>query len=120
VIRKALSKPVTMARGTVGMSDMGFLPPTITVNTGERVVWKNSSQIIHNVVDDAAKALVLIDVKLPAGASPFDSGLLQPGQSFSRVFTAPGVYRYVCTLHERMGMKGVIIVRPTAQLAAQK
>ena len=120
-IRKALAKPVmAAARGTVGMSDMGFLPPTITVNAGEKVVWRNSSQAIHNVVDDAGKALTLADVKLPSGVNPFDSGLLQPGQTFSRVFTVPGVYRYVCTLHEANGMKGVVIVRSLPLLASQK
>ncbi len=102
------------------MTDMGFVPPAITVNVGDKVVWKNSSQVIHNVVDDASKALSTIDVKLPSGVHPFDSGLLQPGQSFSRVFTEPGIYRYVCTLHEGSGMKGVVIVRPSPLLAAHR
>ncbi len=108
------------ARRTVGMSDMGFLPATITVTAGDRVVWKNSSQVIHNVVDDASKALNRMDVKLPVGASAFDSGFLQPGQSFSRVFEQPGVYRYVCTLHEANGMKGLVIVRPAPLLASRR
>ncbi|HKS74763.1 MAG TPA: copper-containing nitrite reductase [Terriglobales bacterium] len=120
-IRKMLAKRTApVAQGTVGMTDMGFVPPAITVSAGTRVVWKNSSAVIHNVVDDASKALSVVDVKLPAGASPFDSGLMQPGQSFSRVFTAPGIYRYVCTLHEGSGMKGVVIVRPSTVLAAQR
>ena len=121
-IRKALIKPAAAVtpRGTVSMSDMGFLPATITVNAGEKVVWRNSSSVIHNVVADPTKALYRIDVKLPAGASPFDSGMLQPGQSFSRVFDQPGTYRYVCTLHEGNGMKGVIIVRPATVLAAKR
>jgi copper-containing nitrite reductase len=120
-IRKTLAKlTAPVAQGTVGMTDMGFVPPAITVNVGTKVVWKNSSQVIHNVVDDASKALSRIDVKLPSGASPFDSGLLQPGQSYSRVFTEPGIYRYVCTLHEGSGMKGVVIVRPSSLLAAKR
>ena len=113
-----LSAPV--AQGTVGMTDMGFVPPAITVNVGTRVVWKNSSAVIHNVVDDANKALSRVDVSLPSGARPFDSGLLQAGQSFSRVFSEPGIYHYVCTLHEGSGMKGVVIVRPSPVLAAQR
>jgi len=113
-----LTEPV--AQGTVGMTDMGFVPPAITVNVGTRVVWKNSSQVIHNVVDDASKALSRVDVSLPSGARPFDSGLLQPGQSFSRVFGEPGIYHYVCTLHEGSGMKGVVIVRPSPVLAARR
>jgi plastocyanin len=120
-IRKTLAKlTAPVAQGTVGMTDMGFVPPAITVNVGDKVVWKNSSQVIHNVVDDASKALSTIDVKLPSGAHPFDSGLLQPGQSFSRVFAEPGIYRYVCTLHEGSGMKGVVIVRPSPLLAARR
>jgi copper-containing nitrite reductase len=120
-IRKTLAKLTALvAQGTVGMTDMGFVPPAITVNVGTKVVWKNSSQVIHNVVDDAGKALSRIDVKLPSGASPFDSGLLQPGQSYARVFTEPGIYRYVCTLHEGSGMKGVVIVRPSSLLAAKR
>lgn len=120
-IRKTLAKlTAPVAQGTIGMTDMGFVPSAITVSVGDKVVWKNSSPVIHNVVDDASKALSKIDVKLPSRASPFDSGLLQPGQSFSRVFTEPGMYRYVCTLHEGSGMKGVVIVRPAPMLAARR
>jgi nitrite reductase (NO-forming) len=120
-IRKTLAKlTAPVAQGTVGMTDMGFVPAAITVNAGDKVVWKNSSPVIHNVVDDASKALSVVDVKLPSGARPFDSGMLQPGQSYSRVFTEPGVYRYVCTLHEGSGMKGVVIVRPSPLLAAHR
>jgi len=120
-IRKTLAKlTAPVSQGTVGMSDMGFVPAAITVNAGEKVVWKNSSQVIHNVVDDASKALSVVDVKLPSGARPFDSGMLQPGQSYSRVFTEPGIYHYVCTLHEGSGMKGVIVVRPSPLLAARR
>ena len=96
---------------TVGMSDMAFLQADIVVNAGQEVVWKNTSAIIHNVVADPAKATVAADVHLPGGARTFDSGMLQPGQTFAHTFTVPGVYRYICTLHESSGMKGVIIVK---------
>lgn len=119
-IRKALAKPAAASSGMVGMSDMAFVPATITVNVGEKVVWKNSSQVFHNVVDDSSKALFKMDVSLPSGGKVFASGLLQPGQNFSRVFTVPGVYRYVCTLHESNGMKGVVVVRPAPVLAASR
>ena len=95
----------------VGMSDMAFLQPDIVVNVGQAVTWKNTSSIIHNVVADPALATVAADVHLPGGARTFDSGLMQPGQTFAHVFTVPGVYRYVCTLHEANGMKGVVVVK---------
>lgn len=39
----------------------------ITVNVSTRVVWRNSSQVIHNVMDDSSKALSRVDVSLPSG-----------------------------------------------------
>lgn len=111
-IRQLLEKRNAAANATVRMNEMAFLPATLVVNAGERVTWKNSSAVTHNVVDDSSKALYKVDVALPDGGTPFDSGYLQPEKTFSRVFTVPGVYRYVCTLHETSGMKGTIIVRP--------
>lgn len=123
MLRRVAQKPATTAitgTGAVNMGEMTFLPATITVNVGQKVIWKNSSEIVHNVVDDASKALSVTDVNLPSSVQPFDSGYLQPGQTFSRVFTVPGVYRYVCTLHESNGMKGVVIVRSPRVLSARE
>jgi plastocyanin len=96
----------------VHMTDMAFVPASIEVDVGQRVLWQNTSRAVHNVVDDGTKALDKTDVALPVLAEPFASAYLQPGQSFARVFSQPGTYRYVCTLHEGNGMKGIIVVRP--------
>ena len=48
------------------MSDMAFLLAIITVSGGQNIVWRNSSQVIHNVEDDASKALDMADVILPS------------------------------------------------------
>lgn len=119
-IRKVLSKTTAAGHGVVGMSDMGFLPRTIVINAGEKVTWTNSSQVTHNVVDDPGRAVLPIDVKLPSGVKAFGSSMLQPGQTYSRVFDVPGIYHYVCTLHETSGMKGVIVVRGPQVLTAHK
>ena len=119
-IRKALRKNVAVPHGVVGMNDMGFLPRTIVINAGERVTWTNSSQVTHNVVDDPGRAVLPMDIKLPSGVRPFGSGLLPPGQTYSRVFDVPGIYHYVCTLHETSGMKGIIIVKGAQVLSARK
>jgi len=119
-IRKALTKRTQASRGVVGMSDMAFLPATTTINAGEKVTWTNTSQVSHNVIADPGRAVIPIDVKLPAGAIPFGSGMLQPGQTFSRIFDVPGIYRYVCTLHETSGMKGIIIVKGAQVMTAKK
>ncbi len=101
----------TGAAVTVGMTDMAFTPARIVVKAGQKIVWKDSSQTVHNVIDDAGKAINKADVQLPPGTKPFGSDFLQPGQTFSHVFTVPGTYRYVCTLHELNGMKGVVVVK---------
>jgi len=44
----------------------------------------------------------------------------KPGQSFTHTFNVPGLYRYVCTLHETSGMKGVIILKGSQVLSASK
>ncbi len=116
LLRSVSAKEVTSAAGSmssvsVGMDEMAFLPPTITIKAGQAVVWKNTSHTPHNVVADASKAITRADVQLPAGVKPFSSAFLQPGQSYSHVFTVPGTYRYVCTLHEGVGMKGQLIVK---------
>jgi copper-containing nitrite reductase len=114
LLRRARAKATgtgPIAPLTVGMSDMAFMPAKIVVKVGQKVTWKNSSEVIHNVVDDASKAINKSDVHVPDGGQPFDSGLMQPGQAFTRVFTVPGAYRYVCSLHEANGMKGVVVVK---------
>jgi len=105
--------PATSAHpaAVVGMTEMTFKKTKITIKAGEAVMWKNTSQTIHNVTDDPAKAMSAADVQRPVGVKPFGSSLLQPGQSYTHVFTEPGVYRYVCALHEGNGMKGEVIVK---------
>jgi copper-containing nitrite reductase len=95
----------------IGMGDMSFTSPNVTISAGQTVVWQNTSGTVHNVIDDAAQAVNAADIRLPLGVQPFGSGYLQPGQTYQRTFTIPGVYRYVCTLHESGGMKGTIVVR---------
>ena len=117
-IRKALEPPIGPIGGEVGMGPMSFLPATITINAGEQVVWKNTSSYFHNVVDDPQKALNRVDVSFPSGATPFGSALLQPGGTFYHTFDTPGIYHYVCVVHETGGMKGTVIVRPGRLLAS--
>jgi plastocyanin len=45
---------------------------------------------------------------LPEAGAPFDSGVFDPGRSFTVRFDQPGTYTYVCTLHPGMG--GTIVV----------
>lgn len=89
-----------------------FEPATIEVKAGQTVVWKNSSREVHTVTADPDQATNARDVTLPKGAQKFDSGYLNPSQSYEHTFRTPGTYQYVCTLHEVQRMIGQIIVKP--------
>ena len=73
-----------------------YSPPTITVVIGvnNTVTWINNDIAPHTVT---------------ANDGNFDSGILNPGQSWTHTFTTPGTYTYRCTLHP--WMTGIIIVK---------
>ena len=90
-----------------------FSPREVTIRPGESVLWKNSSNDTHTVTADASKVADRDNVVLPTGAKPFHSGEIRPGKTWRQTFTTPGTYKYVCTLHEKDGMTGRVIVRST-------
>jgi plastocyanin len=90
--------PATGEEFTVSMSGMEFNPDELIVPAGSTVVWTNTGTQVHTVTADD---------------DSFDSGLLEPGETYSRTFNEPGEYQYYCELHGdpgRLGMAGVIIV----------
>jgi plastocyanin len=103
--------PRAVDGATVDMDNvMRFLPDTVRVDVGERVRWRNTSDIVHTVTADPARAELPGSVRLPAGAPGFDSGDMRPGDEFEHVFQHPGDYVYFCVPHERAGMIGVVRV----------
>lgn len=94
----------------VNMTDQfTFSPTTVTIEAGQTVRWRNVSGVAHTATGDASKAADPSNVELPAGASPWDSGLVPAGGTFSQRFDVAGQYRYVCLPHEGQ-MQGTIIV----------
>jgi plastocyanin len=47
--------------------------------------------------------------RIPEGASSFDSGVLEDGETYEHTFETEGVYNYYCTPHESLGMVGLVI-----------
>jgi plastocyanin len=97
----------------VKMIDMPavFQPAKLVIKVGETVEWKNFGNSVHHASSDPSAAVNPADVSNPAGAKPFDSGFLQPGDSFSYTFTVPGTYKYICAPHETSGMSGEVVVQ---------
>jgi plastocyanin len=73
------------AESAVSIVDFAFEPATLDVAAGATVVWTNDGQAPHTVTGDFA-----------------DSGILEPGQTFSYTFAESGEQSYACAIHPQM------------------
>jgi plastocyanin len=84
----------------VSVKDNAFSPRSVEVARGGKVVWRWKGANPHNVKFR----------KVPSGASKRGSKTQSSGR-FARTFTKRGRYRYVCTIHVALGMKGSVSVK---------
>ena len=78
---------------TIAMDGTRFIPETLTVQRGDRVVWVNKDPFPHTAT----------------APGTFDSKSIAAGHSWSYVARKPGELAYVCTFHP--GMKGTLLVQ---------
>jgi plastocyanin len=95
---------------SMGKAQMRFLPDTVRIGVGDTVQWTNPAVITHSVTFDPGLSAKPGNVMLPDGVAPFDSGEMEQDAQFSHTFTVKGTYKYICKLHEAMGMVGTVIV----------
>lgn len=93
------SEAVTSKSRSVSVRDNSFRPRSITVPLGAKVVWRWTGFSEHNVRFR----------KVPSGASKRGS-VTQSSGRFARTFKKRGRYRYVCTIHQALGMRGSVNV----------
>jgi plastocyanin len=93
------SHAVAAKNASVSVKDNFFSPRSVTVSRGGKVTWRWRGFIDHNVRFR----------KVPSGASKRGS-VTQGDGRFARTFEQRGTYRYVCTIHEALGMKGTVHV----------
>ncbi|HSF28307.1 MAG TPA: cupredoxin family copper-binding protein [Nitrosopumilaceae archaeon] len=74
-------------------STKAYSPAVIKVSAGTTVTWTNDDKIIHTVTDLG---------------NEFDSGFIQPDETWKHTFDAKGNYYYFCSIHP--WMKGAVIV----------
>ena len=79
----------------ISQSGTSFSPNDLVVNVGDVIRWEWSAGT-HTTTSKA----------IPNGASTWDSPLTSASASFEYTVTVAGVYNYVCTPHESVGMKG--------------
>jgi plastocyanin len=87
-----------------------FVPATVNISVGDTVKWTNPAVITHTVTFDPAQAATATNVVLPAGVAPFGSDNMEEDATFSHTFTVKGTYKYICKMHEAMGMVGTVVV----------
>lgn len=93
VLSAGMASGATKVRMKDSSSDNFFQPRTMRVDKGTRVTWVNRGSRPHTTT---------------ANSGAWDSGTVNPGQSFTRRFRKTGTFRYHCEIHA--GMTGKIVV----------
>ena len=90
----ASAAPTATASGsvTVKIKNFAFLPGTLKVAKGTRVVWANKDSVKHTATRRGS----------------FTTGKIKPGHAAAVRFTAKGTYGYFCTIHPDMHGKIVV------------
>ena len=98
-IRVDVVMPTKVSRPGCEITDECYVPSSLAVQSGDSVTWINDDSAFHSVTSGT------YDTPLEL----FDSGYMDPFETFSYTFDDPGTYEYYCTLHP--WMEGEIIVR---------
>lgn len=81
----------------IDIVDIDYDPKAATAKKGVTVKWTNTGNLPHTVTKDS-------------GPGPdFDSGTIQPGDTFEETFTTAGKIGYLCTIHS--GQTGTLTVQ---------
>jgi plastocyanin len=72
---------------SVNIGDNFFDPPNAAVEPGSTITWTNNGDEPHTVTADDGS---------------FDSGVLNPGDSYTVAFDGQGTVTYFCAIHPQM------------------
>jgi plastocyanin len=78
----------------------------LAISRGQSVQWINSGRSPQTATDNPALVSNPNNAALPTGAQPWDSGVLNSGQTFTYVFNTPGDYTYTSLPAELQGLVG--------------
>jgi 3',5'-cyclic-AMP phosphodiesterase len=95
MMKRGSGRPAaTHGPNEIGIDNFAFAPATLTVKSGTKVVWINDDDVPHLIVNVEGKFA--------------SSKVLDTNQRHSVTLTAPGTYKYFCSLHPQM--QGKIVV----------
>ena len=92
IIKADVIIPIKVSRPGCDVEDICYIPPNIVVEKGKSVTWLNEDSSFHSVTSGF----------YPEPSGLFDSGHLDPYQSYTLSFDEIGTYDYFCTLHPWM------------------
>jgi plastocyanin len=90
----AASVTVGDRKNTIEIKEFAFNPQTLTVKSGEKIIWINHDEEPHTVVS--------------VGKKFQKSSALDTDEEFTITAGAPGTYEYFCSVHPKM--TGTIVV----------
>ena len=90
--------PTKVSRPGCEENDRCYIPSLIVIEKGKQVTWVNEDSAFHSITSGYYGAPTEL----------FDSGHLDPFESYTLTFDETGTYDYFCTLHP--WMKGQVIV----------
>jgi plastocyanin len=122
------------ARSNLVLADANmFVPKVLLIEAGSEIRWSNPSNLPHNVVgafnqttaSNVSNTTGIIPENSTnsnnnktnletAGVIPIDSSFIEPNASWQYRFDKEGVFNYLCTIHAEEGMRGTVIVTPSA------
>ena len=98
VVKGDVIMPTKVSRPGCEVQDICYIPSLIVIEKGKQVTWVNQDSAFHSVTSGFYDEPTEL----------FDSGHLDPFESFYFTFDESGTYDYFCTLHP--WMRGQVIV----------
>jgi plastocyanin len=110
---ESLEDRALLATVMVHLENFFFTPQTVTVHVGDTVEW------VWDTSDHSTTAVSGI-------AEQWNSGVQNPGSTFTHTFTHAGSFQYYCTVHGQdngngtaSGMSGTVVVMANTQATLQ-
>ena len=98
VVKGDVIMPTKVSRPGCEEIDRCYIPSIIVIDSGKQVTWVNQDSAFHSVTSGFYGAPTEL----------FDSGHMDPFESYTLTFDDVGTFDYFCTLHP--WMKGQVIV----------
>ncbi len=98
IIKGDVIMPTKVSRPGCEETDRCYIPSLIVIQKGKQVTWVNEDSAFHSITSGF----------YDTPTDLFDSGHLDPFESYTLTFDETGTFDYFCTLHP--WMKGQVII----------